>query len=403
MLTMIHSNPARVSDGILRIDRKFHTGMLRYAAEIDAPLVTAHQSASQEPMDMIEVPLAELPYRVFIIDQPQSNGRSLAQEIALSELIYADDLSFGAAALARRQNIPYVLLLEYDLPTSLRFDTGQVSSPLRKLSRAAKRIVRHFGPAARARRDAAAIHCNGFPIFDETAGYQADRLLYFDSRMSQDAVIEEGALQERLAARTGRLSLLYSGRYEKEKGALDVVRAAIACLERGLDVELHCYGQGAQGDDMQRLAASFAHRITVHKPVPYPQLVEISRSFDVFVCCHVQSDPSCTYLESFGAGLPIVGYANRMWTRLQSASGAGIVARLGSPESIAAGIAAMSRDPRQLAEMSGRARAFALQHAFEREFEKRTSHLNAVLSRLRGLKGTSSAAGRGAPTSAAPA
>jgi colanic acid/amylovoran biosynthesis glycosyltransferase len=113
--------------------------------------------------------------------------------------------------------------------------------------------------------------------------------------------------------------LLYSGRYEPMKGAHDAVLVAVECLRRGLNVEMHCYGQGNLRDAMERTATGW-NRIHIHDPIPYPELVQLSQSFDLFVCCHVQGDPCCTCLESFGTGLPIVGYANRMWRRLCATS-----------------------------------------------------------------------------------
>lgn len=77
---------------------------------------------------------------------------------------------------------------------------------------------------------------------------------------------------------------------------------------------MHCYGQGPLRGEMDRLAGqTAAHgQILIHDTIPYPELFERSRTFGLFVCCHVQGDPSCAYLETFGSGLPIVGYANRM-------------------------------------------------------------------------------------------
>ena len=105
------------------------------------------------------------------------------------------------------------------------------------------------------------------------------------------------------------------------KGAVDAVKTAVAALERGLDIEMHYYGQGSQFDDMQRIANAHGRsRVHVHNAVPYAELVRRSRKFDAFVCCHVQNDPSCTYIESMGAGLPIAG---RSATRGSSTSCSG--------------------------------------------------------------------------------
>src|SRR6185312_8722995 len=167
--------------------------------------------------------------------------------------------------------------------------------------------------------------------------HNPNRLFYLDSRLSEDRLIPPEQLASRLGSRTGRpLRLLYSGRYERMKGADDAVKVALECLRRGLDVEMHCYGQGNLRADMEALAATAARpgRIRINGSVPYPELVKIAQTCDIFVCCHIQSDPSCTYLESLGAGLPIVGYDNGMWRRLCGESGAGYSSPLGNPGAV---------------------------------------------------------------------
>jgi hypothetical protein len=117
--------------------------------------------------------------------------------------------------------------------------------------------------------------------------------------------------------------------------------------------------------------------IKVHDAIPYPELAKISRTFDAFVCCHIQSDPSCTYLESLGAGLPIVGYENKMWRGVLNASGAGYASPMHLPERVADGIAALSR-PAQFRSLSEKALAFAKGHTFEREYQKRIDAINSA-------------------------
>ena len=40
MLTMVHANPARIVDGNLRVDRKFHIGMRSIVSKINVPIVS---------------------------------------------------------------------------------------------------------------------------------------------------------------------------------------------------------------------------------------------------------------------------------------------------------------------------------------------------------------------------
>lgn len=389
-LVMIHNNPIRIADGRLLVDRKFHVGMGYYVGQVNARIVTVHPTSvpSDLIMDQVEVSRNDLGYDVATVNVNQA-GQPAADDVErLRGLLVKCDLMYGhglgCIGLARELDIPYVMAIEYDLRTQIVGTTSGVSNPLRKVSRAVKCAVNYASDAVDMIK-AHSLHCNGYPVYDETARFNANRLLYLDSRMPADLVIPEDQLRNRLKSLPHRtLRLLYSGRYEPMKGAADAVRVAVDCLRQGLDIEMHCYGQGSLYEEMMRIAgqAPVADRIFVHDAISYPELADRSRGFDLFVCCHIQSDPSCTYLESFGAGVPIVGYANRMWGRMQAESKAGLVAPIRQPQQIAALIKQLIADVSSLRDMSNRARNFALAHSSEQEFAKRVGRINAALTEV---------------------
>jgi colanic acid/amylovoran biosynthesis glycosyltransferase len=368
-IAMVHMNAASIKQGVFTVDRKFHTGMLDYAGKINAPLVTIHPPNAGGPiMDPISVPVADLPYRVAIGD---------LKAISEAQMVYG----MGAPAIARSLNIPYIPIVEYDLATEITVSTSQSKNLIRKAVRAARCIRTWYRTTIPDLRRAHSVHCNGYPIHHVARQHNANSLLYLDSRMSEDMMISMNDLETRLATRKGPLKLLYSGRYERLKGTVDAVNVGLECLKRGLDVEMHCYGQGSLQAQMRLLASQSPGRIFVHDVVSYPELVKISRGFDVFVCCHIQHDPSCTYLEAFGAGLPIVGYANRMWRELWKESRAGYVSPIGRPAAVAETVERFFLDPQALAAKSRLALQFARAHSYEREHGKRIDSLNDFLSR----------------------
>ena len=391
MLTMIHNNPARFEAGQFLVDRKFHVGMQRYAELVSEPITTVHPQSREDDltMDLIRVPEGELGYRVITL-QTDRRGKLLAPEaLRLRDLVGRSSLVYGygfdTSKMARSLGVPYILVLEYDLKTQLTMVSAQARNRLVKSVRMARQIWRYATSELPALRHAHSVHCNGYPIFDEVERMCANRLLYLDSRMSRDLVVGGEELEARLRSRRQGvpLRLLFSGRYEQVKGALDAVKVAAECLRRGMNIEMHCYGQGSQKDEMRRVAASVAggaQRIHVNDAVPYPTLVALSKTFDVFVCCHIQGDPSCTYLESMGAGLPIVGYGNRMWRRLSESSNVGFWSEMGRPTGVADSINQLVINQVLLGEMSRRARQFALEHTYEHEFQRRIDGLNAALA-----------------------
>jgi colanic acid/amylovoran biosynthesis glycosyltransferase len=368
---MIHANPAVVRDGLMTVDRKFHVGMLRYADLIHSPIVAINPPLQdgQVVMDAIEVLTTNLPYRIATA---RSELRDLMRDAGL---VYGYENYLNGATIARQLGIPYIMMLEYDLQTQMTENSSKVRNVIRKSIRRARSALNYFRSIAEMRQ-AHSLHCNGYPIYEATKSYNTNRLLYLDSRMSADMLIGPKEMESRSADRHNRpLRLLYSGRYEPLKGAIDAVKVGMECLRRGLNIEMHCYGQGSQKAQMQAIATD--SRILVHDAIPYPDLVRLSRTFDVFVCCHIQSDPSCTYLESFGAGLPIVGYDNRMWRGLLSASGAGYASPMGNPIKVADDIVRLVKDW-QIDKLSVRALEFAKQHTFEGEFQKRVDAINAA-------------------------
>jgi glycosyltransferase involved in cell wall biosynthesis len=230
-------------------------------------------------------------------------------------------------------------------------------------------------------RSAHEVQCNGYPMYTEAARYTPRRLLYLDSRMTEALLIPDAVLEQRLSELGSRpLRLVYSGRYENMKGALQAVQGVRAALERGADVEMDCYGAGSLAEPMRRVAATSGGRIRIHDAIAFEELVAHTRQFDLFICCHIQSDPSCTYLESMGSGLAVLGYANGMWSELAQRSGAGMVLEKNSPSSLADAIIRTAGDLRGLRDWSRNAINFARQHTFERESQLRIDSFKAALA-----------------------
>lgn len=382
MLTLIHDNPALLRGDTVEIDRKFLDGMARFVSEVGVPVTSTHPvRRGDAAIDVLQAPVASLPFRLVALDTDARGAYSAAGRAQLADAVARSRLVAGAymgggLGVAHRLKVPYVMVVEYDLRTQLVVTRIGASDPLRRTVRSLRCVADYLRIQIPAMRRAAAIHCNGFPVHDAARRWNERCLLYLDSRMGRDMVVGEAALAARLRELPARRAkVLFSGRYEPMKGALDFVQVAIRCVQDGVPAEFLCHGQGSQRQAMQAAvaAAGVGDRVQVHDAVPFPQLMAVARGCDLFVACHVQSDPSCSYLEAMGAGLPVLGYANRMWRSMAADSGAGDHVPLRDQRALAAAIAARLRDPRRLAEWSNRARAYALQHCFENEFARRTA------------------------------
>ena len=122
-----------------------------------------------------------------------------------------------------------------------------------------------------------------------------------------------------------------------------------------------------------------ASKVAIHEPVPYrPDLIEVARGADLFVSCHVQGDPSCTYLETFACGVPIAGYANEMWSELCRDSGGGRVVPAGDVAALAQATIDLLSDVNALREAAFNARRFAAARSMETAWAQRAERLSIL-------------------------
>lgn len=373
------------------VDRKFHVGMLEFARRLGRPLSCLVPCMSPaeiaRAIDAVEVPDAARPYEISTVSSVVlSPGDLPVLEAAIGAaavvcIPMGGEFALRAAERCRARGVPYVALSECTLRTELDIMRSETPSPLRRAVRALRLRMQHRRKLA-AVAAARELHANGYPTFEEFAAVTPRRLLYFDTRAQEADVIPAQALDARLHARSGRPPrLLFSGRYLPLKGALDVVAAGVELDRRGVDFRLDLFGTGPLEPRMRALAEGSPARgkITIHGAIPYkPDLVQVTRDADLFLSCHVQGDPSCTYLEALACGVPIVGYANEMWSVLCRESGAGRVVPLGDPRGLAGAAAALLADPAALRDASHRARRFALAHTMERAWDDRAARLAAI-------------------------
>ncbi len=217
-------------------------------------------------------------------------------------------------------------------------------------------------------------------------------VMYIDNRLRRDQQATDddmAARRARLATRLGGrpgaggpLRLMNSGRLEPMKGAQDLVPVARHLAARGVAFEMDIFGHGSLRDEIARGIAAHGQgdRVRLHDPVDFETgLVPFARQeIDIFLGCNRQSDPSRTYVETMGCGVPVAGYTNRMWQAMLAESGGGWGVTMGRPEALADCIAQLATRPDEIAARAERALAFARQHDFETEFDRRIAHLAAI-------------------------
>lgn len=388
-LTLFAAVPAaRAKNGHLHLDDKFASGMALHAAHWQGPVRAVMRDMGQGALPFAStIDPAALNFEVTLVaaDAPLESALRDGPGVILASADMAEQLSLGDAA--RKRGLSVVYGIEYTLET--RFQIARLERD-RGLARKWWSMLWNLRMERRRRaqlRAADGIQLNGFPAEAAYARLNHRPLRYLDNRMSAGMLATAAEIEARRQHHAaGRpLRLINSGRLEPMKGAHFLVPLARALRDAHVPFSLDIYGSGSLEDEIRQAIAQadLGDQVQLHKPVPFESaLVPISRTAaDVFVSCHVQSDPSCTYLEAMGCGLPVVGFNNRMLNALVKDSQGGWCATMGDVPALVALIAGLDRDRAALMARAAAALAYAGQHDFQAEFDARMRHLAQVLNR----------------------
>ena len=295
-----------------------------------------------------------------------------------------DERNLDIPNLAREAGVKLATTLEYTLQTRLQIVfLDQDRSLLRKFYGWGKLLIierrrRRFLKAM------SGIQANGYPAFEQCKKIDPHTLLFLDNRMKSDFFASEAEMKAREAYLLGNnpLRLVYSGRLDFMKGAQDLIPIATRLRDFNVPFSLDIFGAGILQDEIKEDIRRHNLQDTVHMKgavdfetelIPY-----LRQNSDIFLCCHGQSDPSCTYLENMGCGLAVMGYSNQMWSALCKESQAGWATQSGNLEQIATELSRVEKDRPGIVRRSRKAVEFARQHDFLTESKKRIEHLVGI-------------------------
>lgn len=385
-LLILASLPALCNaDGQWMLPIKFVSGLTAYARHWPGPVEVGLQAGSQPSADLDNrfwAP-AELPFTLHIVSFPElaeRGGPLLEGAVVMASLNHA---LYGLGQRCREQGAVLVVNTELSLLTQFQIAKVALGWGVRLLMSGAWLLLNHRR-AVREIRVAQGLQCNGTPTFDMFARYNASPLLYFDNRTTADRCASAADLAERFESlsRRERMRLMFSGRLHPIKGVQSLIPMASLLRAQGTPFELWIAGDGPLRETLQSqiVEQGLQEQVRLLGTLDFEQDLQpmLRREIDLFVCPHLQGDPSCTYLETLCAGVPIVGYPNEAWRGLHRLSSAGRLCASATPQAMASEVAALAGNVAELRQLAERALAFALQHVFEVEFPKRIDHLKRL-------------------------
>lgn len=367
--------------GGLELTRKYMTGAAQYARNWPGPVTSLVRLSETQTTDMDHAEYFPGQGETGLEVRPQDPGemaRRLSSAAAVVALLSRPERE--TAKLCHQLGVPVIFVSEYSPRTERQIMAAEVSNPVIRFRRNV-----WLWRTERIRRNellpiAAGLQCSGTPTYDTYAGLCRDTLLFFDNRVRQEAIIDDTALAAKGAAlRQGRpLRLVFGGRFVAMKGVLELPRVAAELARKGIPFSFDVFGSGPLGEalDSRIRAEGLQDRMALRGVLDFETgwIPYLREHADIFVCCHVQGDPSSTYPEVMSCGVPIAGYNNEAFRGIVRESGAGWGVPLFDASALARKIARLHANRDEIVAAATRARDFASQHAFETTFTNRVRH-----------------------------
>lgn len=384
-LLVISSAPAAFMNEKPYLDIKFVEGMRYYSKLWDGPVSCILKKGDKAFTFGQSYEFEDLPFCVQLLS---SNREIDPEEIRKHDVILCSGDNFKylhLSGISSKLETKLTYIIEYIPETRHQI---VFLDPLRSFPRKIYSLLWTIMQERRRRRafkKADAIQANGYPAFQHYRSLTPNTIMYLDSRITARLLATETDMLAREKRLTKGLPvrLLHSGRLEPLKGSQDLIPVARELAATDLDFTLDIFGTGSLENTIREGINHFGlqDRVRLHGAIDFEsELVPFARRHaDIYLSCHRQSDPSCTYIENMGCGLSVIGYANRMWSSLCRESEAGWVAPLGDINELVQAIIEAAKDRQRLINSCRAARLFAGEHCFENEFRKRIKNLRELL------------------------
>lgn len=380
-LLVVPSVPVWRRGDELVFDQKFFEGMLSYAALWPGSLKCAI-SATDQPLPVFGTVARapqDIPFACTVLHHDEHLSADHLKGVAV--VLAAGDSfdQFHIGALCQAHGVKCVYIIEYIPETRYQIVALSTRNPVLRWRRY---LYVWYGERKRRKafRKADGLQSNGTPAYQEYSDFK-NNLLYFDTRVGRNEIVDDATLAQRLSRLTEckPLRLAFSGRLERMKGVDHLVRLAKRMHDRHLPFHLSIFGSGSLEAELQeyveqnelQTVVSLLGAVDFHRELlPY-----LKQNIDLFISLHRQSDPSCTYLETLSCGVPILGYNNKAFSGILRQADVGWGVSMDDLDAAVSAIIQLDRQRDTLAAKSQYSVRFARLHSFEDTNQRRIQQL----------------------------
>lgn len=374
----------KLPEGKVLLTRKLLEAVLKLESLWPGTITVMMEETTEETdnIDKLIFSLNDLPFNLKIVAFDQLTPASFRNQtsLVLATLGYRQNHISKICQLA---GVPCIYVSEYTLKTRKQIIAVNTNNPLLLLRRNLWEQSQEQ-KQREALQLAEGLQCNGTPTYETYRTISSDPMLFYDTRISEDMLPTHKELDERTRRldENKPLRLVFSGRLNKMKGADHLLDVAQELKRLRVPFKLDISGAGELETMMdERIARDGLHDCV--KMIKLPDFKTkffpfVKEEIDLFICCHRQGDPSCTYIETMSCGVPIVGYANEAFTGMVEHSKAGWVVPMDNPKLLAKKVAELNNNREEIKQMSFKSLNFARLHTFEKTFAARIEHMKRI-------------------------
>lgn len=386
MSTLLIISPAPVLEtpsGEVVLDSAFTEGMKLHCQLWPGRVYCLMRRGAQDVPNGMRFSPRQLDFSLIVLDQGAPLPEALLDE---ARVVYcaADDMAYlDLPARLKGRTGKLVYTIERPLSERLRLAAREPSRSALSRLRGVQWALSHEPALRRALRRADGLHCNGPLAGDAYGQLNPSTLVYMDNRIRLPVLAREAdqdARAERLRA-GAPLTLATVAPLTAEYGAADLIDIAKRVQGLGVDFRLQIFGAGPFSADMEAAIAAHGLQDRVHLDAPpgfdTRMAPYLRATADVFLAPWRVTEPVSGLIEAMGCGLPVLGYADPFWRRVQALSQGGWTVRP-VPAAMARRIAALDKDRQAIIDASARALDYARANTFETVFARRMSHLRQV-------------------------
>ena len=381
-LIVIPSVPMVVEANGYFLDIKAIEGLRKYAENWPGQVTCIMRLGNKSDIAFGQLyQTSELPFKIVSL---AGDINLIRQQLNEADIILASGDNYLDLELVNVTETPVVFIIENILITRLKILFLTFGLRLKTVKSAIWTILTERKRRS-AFRHAAGLQANGTPAFDAYGDIAPSSILYFDSRVNRaQQITQDQALAKAIHIEAGNtLRLAFSGRLERLKGADHLIPVILGLANRGVRFSFDIFGDGSLLPDMKAAVqtAGLQKKVHFHGAVSFDDVLvpAMKKNVDLFVCCHRQSDPSCTYIETLACGVPIVGYDNAALAGFLRIAEFGISVPMDNPQCIVEAIAMLDEDRVKLTSFMHAAMQLASIHSFEATFLKRIEHIKSLL------------------------